>query len=256
MAHCTWFVLSNPGSALWLCSRLCKLEVADVMRTGASVLCTLLVAFDARAAQEAAPSPNPEQFQRFVTRMVELLPSAERERIGLPSACPAYDGTWICPWTGSYSQGFDICGALRKGYSRDCVGRLLLAEIDPAIRDAWIDGSVEVICPDLRSGGGRPQLPQPEPDSTQERVFIDSMIERLPEDTRECYRELCRTYDRELCPLWGMSSLGDAVCEAFASGQSRAEVLEASQGFYEESELAAIVDTAVEVICPEYRGKE
>ena len=81
------------------------------------------------------------------------------------------------------------------------------------------------------------------------------MIGRLPEDTRDCYRELCRTYDREQCPLWGMSSLGDAVCEAFASGQSRDEVLEGSQGFYKESELQAIVDTAVEVICPEYRGR-
>ena len=49
--------------------------------------------------------------------------------------------------------------------------------------------------------------------------------------------------------------MGDAVCEAFASGQSRDEVLEGSQGFYNESELEAIVDTAVEVICPRYRGQ-
>jgi len=144
----------------------------------------------------------------------------------------------------------------------------MLAESGQSVRDAWIDTSAEIICPDVRTGRREATRPEPapaatgsdeeggfRPDPTRDHAFIDSMIGRLPEDTRDCYRELCRTYDREQCPLWGMSSLGDAVCEAFASGQSRDEVLEGSQGFYKELELQAMVDTAVEVICPEYRGQ-
>jgi len=237
-------------------------------RNGAIALYTLLIACGVCAAEEPAPSLNPEQFQRFVTRMVDRLPPAEREHIGLPSACPTYDDSSICPWLGFYSHGFDICRALRTGWSRACVGKLMLAESGQSFRDAWIDTSAEIICPDVLTRSREAAQPEPapaatgsdeergfRPDTTKDHAFIDSMIGRLPEDTRDCYRELCRTYDREQCPLWGMSSLGDAVCEAFASGQSRDEVLEGSQGFYKESELQAIVDTAVEVICPEYRGR-
>lgn len=237
-------------------------------RNGPIALYTLLVAVGVCAAQEPASSPNPEQFQRFVTRMVDRLPQAERERIGLPGACPTYDGSSICPWLGLYSQGFDICRALRTGWSRVCIEKLMLAGSGQSFRDAWIDASAEVICPDVLTGSRETAQPEPapaatgrdeaggfRPDSTKDHAFVDSMIGRLPDDTRDCYRELCRTYDREQCPLWGVSSFGDAVCEAFASGQSRDEVLEGSQGFYNESELEAIVDTAVEVICPRYRGQ-
>ena len=237
-------------------------------RIGPATLSGLVLAFGVCAAQEPVPSSNPAQFERFVTRMVDRIPQAEREHVGLPAACPTYDGSSICPWLGFYSQGFDICRALRTGWSRPCVEKLMLPESSQSFRDAWINASVEVICPDVCTGRGR--VPQAEsapatvdgakengfrPPPAKDRAFIDRMIERLPEDTRDCYRELCRTYDRERCPLWGMSSLGDAVCDAFASGQSRQEVLEGSQGFYTESELAAIVDTAVEVICPEHRGR-
>jgi hypothetical protein len=237
-------------------------------RYGKMALYGLLAACGVCNAQQPGPSPTPEQFQRFVTRMVERLPKAELERIGLPEACTAYDGSAVCPWQGFYSQGFDICRALRLGWSRHCIEKLTLAESGKSFKESWIDTSVEVICPDALSAADR--TPQPvtapassggatqdgrQPPPARERAFIDGMIERLPADTRDCYRETCRTYDQERCPLWGMSSLGDAVCDAFASGRSRQQVLEGSQGFYSDEELSAIVDTAVEVICPQYRNR-
>lgn len=230
---------------------------------GTAALCTLLIAFGVCAAEEPAPSTSPEQFQRFVTRMVARLPPTERERIGLPASCPTYDGSSICPWLGFYSQGFDICRALRAGWSRACVKKLMLTGSEESFQDASLDASTEVLCPDVLNGSRRAPHAEPapvtmgsdteggfQPDPTKDHKFIDRMIGRLPTDQRDCYRELCRTYDRKLCPLWGVSALGEAACDALANGQSREEILANSEGFFSESELNAIVDTAIEVICP------
>ena len=240
-------------------------------RNGTLLLCTLLIAFHAPAAQEPESWPNPAQFQEFVTRMVERVPSGYREHLGLPAACSTYDGTSICPWTGIFSQGFDICLARTHGYSHACIKKLLLptddnSEGNASFQDALIDVSAEVICPEVVTGSpqvapaptlkGNAQEEGVRPDPKKDQEFIEVMIQRLPADVRGCYRDLCRTYDKERCPLWGFSAAyGEAVCDALGSGQSREELLQGSEGFFSESELAAIVDTAIEVICPQYRTK-
>lgn len=203
--------------------------------------------------------------------MVDRVPSSHREHLGLPPACSTYDGTSICPWTGIFSHGFDICQALKHGYSHACIKKLLLprnddSEGNASFQDALIDVSSEVICPEVATGSPQVAAAPPikddaqdegfRPDPKKDQKFIEVMIRRLPTDVRECYLDLCRTYEKERCPLWGISAAyGDVVCDALGSGQSREELLQNSEGFFKESELVAIVDTAIEVICPQYRTK-
>ena len=51
--------------------------------------------------------------------------------------------------------------------------------------------------------------------------------------------------------LWFFSEFGNSVCEELGKGRTREQVLEGMAGFFKPSEDLAIVETAVEVMCPQ-----
>ena len=227
------------------------------------VLSTLLITCGVCSAQ--ASGPNPETYRRFVAGMVERVPDMERERLGLPAACPTYDGTSICKWDAILGKAYDVCSAMRRGESHACIAKLRLKgpEKDEAFNQALIQTAAVVICPTAASEDGGSHRSEPtnlptgergiHPDPKTDQEFIKRLIERLPEDERECYRQSCRTYDRGSCPLWGMSAYGDAVCGLLKSGV-RPDDIE-GDGFFVEADTVAIVNTAIELLCPQHRQR-
>lgn len=164
---------------------------------------------------------------------------------------------------GYYELGWTACKGLRIGHSRELILEEALTPDDQRLNEVIFDAAVQVLCPEFADKGDGSRIPEPpapgvaadsvefKPDPAKDRKFIDRMIEHLPADTRDDYRRVCKNYDRN-CPLWGFSAYGDAACEALRQGQTREQILEGMAGFFSPSEDQAIVDTAIEVICPQY----
>jgi uncharacterized protein YcsI (UPF0317 family) len=79
------------------------------------------------------------------------------------------------------------------------------------------------------------------------------MIKRLPKYQQDDLERLCQKHS-ERCPLFGFSSFGDSVCASLQNGQSRDQVIAGLSEFFDAAASEAIVDTALEVICPQHRG--
>lgn len=173
-------------------------------------------------------------------------------------------------WFGAeawYEIGWTACRGLRSGYSRKLILKELLLPDDAKFNEAIFATATEVLCPEFADKASRSQRQEPpppllpadpaewKPDPAKDRRFIDGMIEHMPSDTREDLRHVCKNYDQN-CPLWGFSQFGDAACEGLGRGQTREDVAKGMAGFFKPSEDLAIIDTAIEVICPQYADRK
>jgi hypothetical protein len=199
---------------------------------------------------------------------------SEDERKQIIDACLAQThggilcGDWFTneAW---YGLGLDTCKALKKGYSRKVILKDLLPPPDAAsggkFNEAIFDTAIEVLCPEC---AGRQGCARDGEDSASEEVesgndlgidpqkdqlFIKSMIKRLPKYQQDDLGRLCRTYS-ERCPLFGFSAYGDSACASLQNGQSRDQVIAGLSEFFDSASSEAIVDTALEVTCPQHRG--
>ena len=96
----------------------------------------------------------------------------------------------------------------------------------------------------------------PPPKHPKEREFNRRFIEHLPREQREVEFNKCQN-DELKCPARDLISFAETMCRFVAEGRykTRNEVLDSMGGFFIRAEAEALVDTAIEVICPQYRDK-
>ena len=94
------------------------------------------------------------------------------------------------------------------------------------------------------------------PTHLKEREFNKRFIEHLPREQREVYFRECQN-DESKCPARDLISFAETMCRFVAEGRykTRNEVVDSMGGFFIRAEAEALVDTAIEVICPQYRNR-
>ena len=244
---------------------------------GIGLAAMLAVAASGLATAQVGLYPDSATYEAKKEQFTRRLPekfSAE-ERAVATRECLARQGgldpnNRCGDWFGGeawYRLGWAACSGLRSGYSRKLILKELLLPDDAKFNEAIFATATDVLCPEFADDTDGSRKPEPSPPSVaadpdefqsntaKDRKFIDRLIEHLPGDTRKDYRHACQNYDQN-CPLWGFSAYGDAACEALGQGQTREVVLEGMAGFFTPSEDRAIVDTAIEVICPQYADRK
>jgi hypothetical protein len=244
---------------------------------GIGLAALLIISTTGVATAQTDPYPDPAMYEArkgaFTSRLPEKF--SQEERAAATLDCLArqggHDPNERCSnWYGLdawYELGWTVCRALRSGYSRNLILKELLLPDETRFNEAIFATATEVLCPEFADKASRSERQEPpprpvaadpdawKPDAATDRKFIDRMIEHLPGETREDYRHVCKNYDQN-CPLWGFSEFGNSVCEELGQGRTREQVLEGMAGFFKPSEDLAIVETAVEVICPQYGGRK
>jgi len=208
----------------------------------------------------------------FSARLTSRFSADERQQVIDECLAQTHGGTQCGNWFASeawYEFGLTTCQALKKGYSRKLILKDLLPPPAPATGDkfneAIFDTAIEVLCPECADKQGCARdLEDPASekveggndlgiDPRKDQLFIKSMIKRLPKYQQDDLGRLCRTYS-ERCPLFGFSTFGDSACASLQNGQSRDQIVAGLGEFFDPAESEAIVDTALEVTCPQYRG--
>lgn len=267
---------SSRGS----CSFACRGVMRGHMRTIAlMVVAAVLASLNISAAGQTEMFPDAKTYEEkeqiFLTRLPEKF--SPEERAEATRECLARQGgvdpaNSCSNWYGLeawYQFGWRACDGLRRGYSREFILKELLLPPDAGkLNDAIFDTAVEVLCPkdvlDVYRREFEQQLSEEAAegedvsgirlDAKKDQLFIERMLEEFPELERSEYRNQCRTHT-ERCPFWGFSIYGDNVCRLLREGHSRAEILEGESEFFGRTTQRAIVDAAIEVICPEFMGR-
>lgn len=242
-------------------------------RTGLAIV---VLALSGVAVGNAQDVPNDGAVNarktEFSDRLTSRFSTDERQQIIDECLAQTHGGVLCNDWFSNeawYGLGLDTCKALKAGYSRKLIVRDLLPPPGRAsgnkFNEAIFDTAIEVLCPecadkqDCARGQEGPASAEaergngPRIDPKKDQLFIKSMIKRLPKYQQGDLGHLCKTHS-ERCPLFGFSSFGDSVCTSLQNGQSLDHVLGGLSEFFDPTTGKAIVDTALEVTCPQFRG--
>lgn len=245
----------------------------QIYRTGLAIMALALSAVGTGGAQDVSnDSAVDAKKSEFAARLTSRFSADERQQIIDECLDQTHGGVRCADWFSNeawYGLGLDTCKALQAGYSRKLILRDLLPPPGRAggdnFNEAIFDTAVEVLCPECAGKQGCARG-QEDPSSAEaeggndlgiepqkDQLFIKSMIKRLPKYQQGDLGRLCRTHS-ERCPLFGFSSYGDSVCTSLQKGQSRDQVIAGLGEFFDPATSKAIVDTALEVTCPQYQG--
>ena len=89
----------------------------------------------------------------------------------------------------------------------------------------------------------------------KQREFIRRFIEHLPPEQRQAYFSQCQN-DNPECPARSAIGFAQTGCQFISEGRykTRKQAVDSMGSFLITAEAEALVDTAIEVICPQYRG--
>ena len=90
----------------------------------------------------------------------------------------------------------------------------------------------------------------------KQREFIRRFIEHLPPEQRQVYFSQCQNDEPE-CPVRSAIGFAETLCTLVSEGRykTRKQTLDSMGSFLISAEAEALVDTAIEVICPQYQNR-
>jgi hypothetical protein len=94
----------------------------------------------------------------------------------------------------------------------------------------------------------------PVPEDPKDREFVTRFIEHLPSEEREETSRWCQKFGPE-CPVNTLVYYAVTMCKAIGEGKykTRKQLLDSTGSFFKRTESEALLETAIEIICPQYR---
>jgi hypothetical protein len=100
----------------------------------------------------------------------------------------------------------------------------------------------------------RAQESTPVPEDPKDREFVARFIEHLPREEREDTSRWCQKFGPE-CPVNTLVYYAVVMCKEIGEGhyKTRKRLLDSMGDFVKRTESEALLETAIEIICPQHR---